>query len=297
MKRRTLLTAGAIIVATGVAGCTAMLFEGSRYEETVDRFLVSEDGKKFVVLGKKYHYIFAMPEHLGAVLASPCRKSINASLYGFVAQGSKISGKFSLQLRRADMTDEDWDRAREDGFMKHGSSPLEMEGAPAFARSGRWLCAGQDVVVVCAFVQDSGRRPHHDGGQGRARVRDAHHACDRRRDDDRGSGAVARHRGDARAGRGRCARAMTRSARHASVPVAAALSPKGELPHRSLCGPRSQFGRLTVLPRPGQLFPRSLAQERGLFARPTPEGCVGGTGQAFGGRRNRTGCAPRHPFA
>jgi len=57
-----------------------MLFEDGRYEETVDRFLVSEDGRKFVVLAKKYHYISDMPEQLGAVLASPCRKSINAAL-------------------------------------------------------------------------------------------------------------------------------------------------------------------------------------------------------------------------
>ncbi|MGN8184623.1 hypothetical protein ACTJLD_01430 [Burkholderia sp. 22088] len=54
---------------------------------------------------------------------------------------------------------------------------------------------------------------------------------------------------------------------------------------------------MTVLPRPGQPFPRSLAQERGLFARPTPQGRVGGTGQAFGGQRNRTGCVFLHPIA
>jgi len=105
-----------------------MLFEDGRYEETVDRFLVSEDGRKFVVLGKKYHYIFDMPEHLGAVLASPYRKSINVALYRFVAQGSKISGKFSLQLSRTGMTDDDWNRALEDGFTKRGSSGLEMTG-------------------------------------------------------------------------------------------------------------------------------------------------------------------------
>ncbi|WP_129514474.1 hypothetical protein [Burkholderia stabilis] len=58
---------------------------------------------------------------------------------------------------------------------------------------------------------------------------------------------------------------VTLIARHASLPVAAGLSPNGELPHRLLCGPRSQFGRLTVLPRPGQPFPRSLAQERGFL--------------------------------
>ncbi|MDN7878176.1 hypothetical protein [Burkholderia aenigmatica] len=146
MKRRTLLTAGAIIVAAGLTGCTAMLFEDGRYEETVDRFLVSEDGKKFVVLGKKYHYIFDMPEHLGAVLASPYRKSIKAALYGFVAQGSKISGKFSLRLPRNGMTDEDWDRAQEDGFTKLGSRDLEMNGvldgsrylADGFAQGKTW---------------------------------------------------------------------------------------------------------------------------------------------------------------
>ncbi len=182
-----------------------------------------------------------MPEHVGVVLASPYRKSINASLYGRVAQGSKVLGEFSLQLRR------DTDR---------------------ITTAGGRACAG-----------------------------DACHACGRLRDDDRGRGAVADHRGEARAGRGRCARTVARSERRASEPNAAASSPNGELPHRSSRGPRTQFGRLTVLPRPGQPFPRSLAQERGLFARPTPEGCVGGTGQASGGRRNRIGCAPRRPFA
>ena len=134
MKRRTLLTAGAIVVAAGLAGCTAMLFEDGHYEETVDRFLVSEDGKQFVVLGKKYHYIFDMPDHLGAVLASPYRKSIEASLSGLVAQGSKISGDFSLRIHRDHMTDEDWNRALEDGFTKLGDWDLGMKGELAGSR-------------------------------------------------------------------------------------------------------------------------------------------------------------------
>ncbi len=58
MKGRVLLTTGAIIAAAGPTG-----FENRRYEATVDRFLISEDGKK-------YHYVFDMPEHFGAVLAS-----------------------------------------------------------------------------------------------------------------------------------------------------------------------------------------------------------------------------------
>lgn len=112
----------------------------------------------------------------------------------------------------------------------------------------------------------------------------------RPRDGHRGKGAGAHSRRDARIDRGSRVRPVRLSA-------VAALSPKGELPHRPSRDPRSQFGRLTVLPRPGQPFPRSLAQERGLFARPTPEGGVGGTGQAFGRLRDGTHCAPPQPFA
>ena len=106
-----------------------MLFENGRYEETVDRFLVSEDGKKFVVLGKRYHYIFDMPEHLGAVLVSSYRKSIQAALSGFIAQGSKISGEYRLALSRADVTDDDWARAQADGLTTSRQGELSMEGA------------------------------------------------------------------------------------------------------------------------------------------------------------------------
>jgi len=129
MKRRTLLTAGAIVATASLTGCTAMLFENGRYEETVDRFLVSEDGKKFVVLGKRYHYIFDMPEHLGAVLVSSYRKSIQAALSGFIAQGSKISGEYRLALSRADVTDDDWARAQADGLTTSRQGELSMEGA------------------------------------------------------------------------------------------------------------------------------------------------------------------------
>ena len=84
--------------------------------------------------------------------------------------------------------------------------------------------------------------------------------------------------------------------RHARMPVAVALSLKGELPHRPSRSPRSQFDRLTVLPRPGQPFPRSLVQERGLFAPRRRK-----IASAESDRRS-AGCAtahvrPRHPFA
>ncbi|VWD09151.1 5-formyltetrahydrofolate cyclo-ligase [Burkholderia lata] len=89
MQGRTLLTAG-VSIAAGPVGCAAMLLEDGRYEEAADRFSVGEDGRKFVAPAKKNHDIFDWPGHLGVVLEWPYRKSINASLYEFVAQGGKV---------------------------------------------------------------------------------------------------------------------------------------------------------------------------------------------------------------
>jgi hypothetical protein len=86
MQGGTLPTAG-VSIASGPAGCAAMLFADGGYEEAVDRFSVSEDGKRFVAPGRKYHDISHSPGHLGAVPALPDRKSINEALYELVAQG------------------------------------------------------------------------------------------------------------------------------------------------------------------------------------------------------------------
>jgi len=50
LKRTALPTAGAMVAATRLAGCAATLFDTARYKETVDRFLVSEGGRKFAVI-------------------------------------------------------------------------------------------------------------------------------------------------------------------------------------------------------------------------------------------------------
>lgn len=129
MKRRTLLRASAIAVTAGLAGCTSMLFEDGRYDETVERFLVSDDGRKFVVLGTQYHYIFEMPEHFGAMLASSYRQSLEVSLVDFVEQGDTITGNYWLRLRPVKpLTDDERAQALADGFTLRGSVELEMKG-------------------------------------------------------------------------------------------------------------------------------------------------------------------------
>ncbi|MFC0130643.1 hypothetical protein [Ralstonia solanacearum] len=136
MKRRSLLTTGALLACANLTGCaTAKLFEDDKYQETVDRFLVSENGKKLVVLGQRYHYILDMPEHLQAVLSAPYRKRVTASLYDFVAEGDKITGNFNLQVRnaRTRMTVEDRQRALADGFTEYYGD-LALQGSVSGTR-------------------------------------------------------------------------------------------------------------------------------------------------------------------
>lgn len=135
MKRRAFLTTASLVACVGFSGCTSMLFKDGEYRETIDRFLVTDDGKKLVVLGKQYHYILDMPAHLDAVLAAPYRKSVTASLYHFVAEGDKIHGEFGLHIRgaRKRMTADDYQRALADGFTEHYTD-LVLEGSVSGTR-------------------------------------------------------------------------------------------------------------------------------------------------------------------
>jgi hypothetical protein len=53
---RTLLIA--ILITTNLASCTDALWQKSYYSETFKNFLITKDGQRIVILGKKYHYIF-----------------------------------------------------------------------------------------------------------------------------------------------------------------------------------------------------------------------------------------------
>ena len=53
---KTLLIA--ILITTNLASCTDALWQKSYYSETFKNFLITKDGQKIVLLGKKYHYIF-----------------------------------------------------------------------------------------------------------------------------------------------------------------------------------------------------------------------------------------------
>jgi hypothetical protein len=81
-------------------------------------FLITQDGKKLVVLGKRYHYIFDLPPQLRTAMTSSYRPKLHAAFNDFEAQGDKISGRYTLMLQYADAPRDSDVRARAlaDGF-------------------------------------------------------------------------------------------------------------------------------------------------------------------------------------
>lgn len=108
MNRRLFLAASALpLLALGACGApvTQSLYsEASRseykdYSERVSQILITNDGKKIVVVGPTYHYIIDTPPRLVEVLNSPLHPDVVARMGQFnVTPDAKLSGSFTLNL-------------------------------------------------------------------------------------------------------------------------------------------------------------------------------------------------------
>ena len=47
-----------ILIITNLTSCTKKLWRKSYYVENFKNFMATKDGKKIVIFGKKYHYVF-----------------------------------------------------------------------------------------------------------------------------------------------------------------------------------------------------------------------------------------------
>jgi hypothetical protein len=99
----TLVTAFVFLIFGG--GCfTSALYnkpvESSRqFVEEISSFLISQDGKQLIVVGQRYHYIFAADDTLKFILTSPERKHIKASFNNFVVNSQQtVTGMYTLTL-------------------------------------------------------------------------------------------------------------------------------------------------------------------------------------------------------
>jgi len=101
------------------------------YTEEVTSVLISEDGKKLVFIGNRYHYVFDTPVGLPPSLHSSFRKSLFVVFKGFkVDNDNHVIGNITISLDESASRD-DKEEAIELGYDKRPASPaleLSLQG-------------------------------------------------------------------------------------------------------------------------------------------------------------------------
>jgi hypothetical protein len=99
----------AILIITNLTSCTKHLWKRSYYVENFKNFMATEDGKKIVIIGKKYHYVFDDESQTLIKLLSWINKSkLEIENYNFrVSEINKITGSIAIKSKAPKNSDED----------------------------------------------------------------------------------------------------------------------------------------------------------------------------------------------
>lgn len=150
ITRRRLLAAGIAASSVALSGCfTPKLYKDDAYSEEVSGFMITEDGKKLVVLGTRYHYIFDLPAQLRPVLQSGYRKSLRTTFAGFHASGGSVTGHYRIVLPK-NASEDDRQAAAADGFAA-APAGLVLEGDIDGKRYSTEGFAAQDKAAAQPF--------------------------------------------------------------------------------------------------------------------------------------------------
>ena len=150
ITRRRLLAAGMAASSVALSGCfTPKLYKDDAYSEHVSGFMITEDGKKLVVLGARYHYIFDLPAQLRPVLQSGYRKSLRTTFAGFHASGGSVTGHYRIVLPK-NAAEDDRQAAAADGFAA-APAGLVLEGDIDGKRYSTEGFAAQDKAAAQPF--------------------------------------------------------------------------------------------------------------------------------------------------
>jgi hypothetical protein len=98
-----------ILIVTNLTSCTKRLWKKSYYVENFTNFMATNDGKKIVILGKKYHYIFDDESQTLFKLLSWINKSkLEIENYNFrLSEINKITGSITIKSKAPKNSDED----------------------------------------------------------------------------------------------------------------------------------------------------------------------------------------------
>lgn len=128
-QRRVIVAWGMLQLTLGGAGCSSTpKITRQTYTEQVSVVMITRDKQQFVVLGERYHYIFAAPEELVALLNSPLKPQANAVFDPFsVKLDGQTRGKYHLRLpaslKRAEAED-----AKAMDFVQQADGSWLLEG-------------------------------------------------------------------------------------------------------------------------------------------------------------------------
>lgn len=79
---------------------TSYMLEEGDYTEEVSSFLVTEDGRRMVIIGNDYHYVFKIDNNLHKILMSKNRKFVRPNFWGFkVDVDNRITGNYRLFVK------------------------------------------------------------------------------------------------------------------------------------------------------------------------------------------------------
>ena len=91
----------AILIISNLSSCTMKIWEKTQYEENLKNLYITKDGKKIVILGKKYHYVFDDESgELIKLLSWKSRSKLEIENYDFrISEINKISGSITLKTK------------------------------------------------------------------------------------------------------------------------------------------------------------------------------------------------------
>ncbi|MBI2732080.1 MAG: hypothetical protein HYX44_01830 [Aquabacterium sp.] len=99
-NRRLIVAWSLLQVTLAGTGCSSTpKLTRQTYTEKVSTVMITQDKKQFVILGERYHYIFAAPEDLVALLGSPLKAKAAARFQPFLVTVDGVTtGDFHLTL-------------------------------------------------------------------------------------------------------------------------------------------------------------------------------------------------------
>ncbi|MEE9339319.1 MAG: hypothetical protein V3U87_14680 [Methylococcaceae bacterium] len=95
LNNRIIKTITILIYIFLLSSCTTKrLWENPSYEEIIESYFITEDGKKLAIIGEKYHYIVPITSELKKILLSKSQ-FINPLFHSFkVDKNNNITGKY-----------------------------------------------------------------------------------------------------------------------------------------------------------------------------------------------------------